>query len=102
LVRRTLAHRFPGLGFERQPKVAVRTYHRDSLLREAPVAWRALGGAAAMAELGLADGTVLESMMSEIFSGARAGEWGHIWPVLSVEAWLRGRVGHSVEGIDGI
>jgi len=102
LVRRTLAHRFPGLGFERQPKVAVRTYHRDSLLREAPAAWRALGGAAAMAELGLVDGTVLESMMSEIFSGARAAEWGHIWPVLSVEAWLRGRVGHSVEGIDGI
>jgi hypothetical protein len=55
-----------------------------------------------MAELGLVDGTALEARMSEIFSGIQAGEWGHIWPVLSVEAWLRGRVGHNAEGIDGI
>jgi asparagine synthase (glutamine-hydrolysing) len=102
LVRRTLAHRFPGLGFERQPKVVVRTYHRDLLLRNGPAAWRALGGAAAMAELGLVDGTALEPRMSEIFSGVHAGEWGHIWPVLSVEAWLRGRVGYNAEGTDGI
>jgi asparagine synthase (glutamine-hydrolysing) len=102
LVRRTLAHRFPGLGFERQPKVTVRTYHRDLMLRDGPAAWRVLGGTAAMAEVGLVDGTALEARMSDIFSGIHAGEWRHIWPVLSVEAWLRGRVGHNGESTDGI
>ena len=102
LVRRPLARRFPGLGFERQAKVTVRTYHRDLMLRDSPPAWRALGGALAMAELGLADATVLESWIGEVFAGVRGGEWSRVWPVLSVEAWLRGRLSHNTEGSDGI
>jgi asparagine synthetase B (glutamine-hydrolysing) len=102
LVRRTLARRFPGLGFDRQPKVVVRTYYRDCLLREGPAAWRSLGGGTAMAELGLADEKALERHMTEVFSGLGVGTWGYIWPILSVEAWLRGRLGLKSEDSNGI
>ena len=102
LLRRPLVRRFPGLGFDRQAKVTVRTYHRDRMLRDSPSAWRALGGASAMAKLGLVDPTVLDSWIGEVFAGARSGEWSRIWQVLSVEAWLQGRLNHNTEGSDAI
>jgi asparagine synthase (glutamine-hydrolysing) len=102
LVRGPLARRFPGLGFDRQAKVTVRTFHRDLMLRDSPQAWRALGGAPAMAELGLADAPALASWFGEVFAGVRGGEWSRIWQVLSVEAWLRGRLSHNAEGTNDI
>jgi asparagine synthase (glutamine-hydrolysing) len=97
LVRRPLAARFPGLGFESQSKLTVRTYHRDLILRDSPAVWRTLDGAHALAKLGLVDATALDSRLGEILGGVRTGEWSQVWLVLSVESWLRGRMGFGTE-----
>jgi asparagine synthase (glutamine-hydrolysing) len=92
LVRRTLARRFPGLGFERQKKLLLRNFYQELVLKEAPAVWQKMGGAQALAELGVVDGAVLQPAMATLLSGDRPEEFYRVWDVLNLEAWLRPRV----------
>ena len=100
LVRQSLAQKFPQLGFDRARKVTASGFYRSVMIREGVEAWKRMGGAQALAELGIVDGPALDRHMNDLFrhgdaglSGADPGKAWQIWYVLSTEAWLRPRLG---------
>jgi asparagine synthetase B (glutamine-hydrolysing) len=93
MVRQTVARRFPGLDFERQRKVSAVHFFSSILRAEGPRLWQALGGAQALAELGIVDAPVLNSAMPVLLSGTRPSRESHrVRDILLVEAWLRPRL----------
>ena len=103
LVRRSLAEKFPRLGFDRSRKVTASGFYRSVLIGEGVDAWRRMGGAQALAELGVVDGPALDRHMDDLFrrgdaglSGADPGLAWQIWYVLTTEAWARPRLGASI------
>ena len=100
LVRQSLAQKFPQLGFDRNRKVTASGFYRSVMIREGVEAWKGMGGAQALTELGIVDGPALDRHMSDLFrhgdaghSGADPGRTWQIWYVLTTEAWLRPRLG---------
>jgi asparagine synthase (glutamine-hydrolysing) len=100
LVRQSLAQKFPQLGFDRNRKITASGFYRSVVVAEGVEAWRRMGGAQALAELGIVDGSALDRHMDELFrrgnagvSGADPGKAWQIWYVLTMEAWLRPRLG---------
>ena len=93
LIREYLARRFPELGFERQRKLNANTFFSETLVREGREIWRELGGARALASLGVVDPVGLDAMMQRLFAGDDPRESFRIWYVLSLEAWARTRMG---------
>jgi asparagine synthase (glutamine-hydrolysing) len=99
LVRRTLAERFPQLGFERSRKVTASGFYRSLMIREGVEAWSRMGGAQALAELGIVDAPALNRYVNELFragdavvSGTDPGKAWQIWYLLTTEAWVRPRL----------
>jgi asparagine synthase (glutamine-hydrolysing) len=92
IVRQTLARRFPRLGFDSHRKVTAITFYQSLLLQEGPRAWRKMGGAPALAGLGIIDGKRIDSVLAKSFSSRRIRTVHRIWEVLSLEAWARPRV----------
>ena len=102
LVRQSLARKFPQLGFERSRKVTATGFYRSVLIDETVNSWRRLGGAQALAELGVVDGPALNRHMDGLFrnrdarrSGAAPDNVWQIWYLLTTEAWARSRLGPS-------
>lgn len=91
LVRELLARRFPGLGFERQRKVFSIDFFKLAIAREAPDAWRSMGGARALAELGIVDLRGLEESLTGGLAHPQLVDVHRAWEVLNLEAWLRPR-----------
>jgi asparagine synthase (glutamine-hydrolysing) len=92
LVRQTLARRFPALGFDRQKKVLVAGFYRNILLADGPRVWRRMGGASALAELGVVDGAAVTAALEGIFRRGDPSGAHHVWDVLNLETWLRPRL----------
>jgi asparagine synthetase B (glutamine-hydrolysing) len=92
LVRRPVARRFPGLQLERQKKVLFYSCFTNMLQTEGPPLWKRMGGASALAELGIIDHPVLCSTMEAIGNGDRPRNLGLVLPVVNLEAWLRARL----------
>jgi hypothetical protein len=92
LVRGMLARRFPHLGFEQQKKVVSLDFFRTTMLRAGADVWNQMGGAKALAELGVVDAKRLNSTIEAIIAGGQKSQAHHIWDVLNVEAWLRPRL----------
>jgi asparagine synthase (glutamine-hydrolysing) len=86
-IRRMVAERLPGLGFESQRKVTIGTVWRDMMAAEVPRAWQKMGGLAALPALGLVDMGALERAMA-----ARSWNAFRLTGTLNVEAWLRPRL----------
>ena len=86
-IRRLLAERLPGLGFEAQRKVTIGTSWRDMIAAEVPQAWKKMGGLKALPALGLVDVAALERSMAESSWQAFS-----LTSTLNVEAWLRSRL----------
>ena len=86
-IRRFLAERLPGLGFETQRKVTVGTSWRDMMTAEVPDAWQKMGGLKALPALGLVDRAALERSMAK-----RSWNAFSLTSTLNVEAWLRSRL----------
>lgn len=91
MVRDELARRFPDLGFERHKKITAISYSRNIVMQEGARAWRASGGAPALAELEVIDRSAFEREVGAILSG-REEDTFHIWDVLNLEAWVRTRI----------
>lgn len=93
LVRSTLAHRFPELGFERQRKVAGTPVARNVFVQEGAAAWRRLGGATALAKLGVVDEAAVSDLIEGLLSTEKIPEDNvdsyRIWDIVSMEAWAR-------------
>ena len=94
LVRQTVARRFPHLNFERQKKVQAMNFFSSILSEEGARLWQTMGGAPALAELGIVDAPALNSGVSKLLSGTQSPRETHrIRDILLVESWLRGRLG---------
>ena len=92
MVRHMLARRFPGLGLERQKKVAATSFYHRILLDEGPRVWKALGGPRELSRLEIVDAKVLESTVQTLFAGSQPQQLYRIWDVLGLESWLRAQV----------
>jgi asparagine synthetase B (glutamine-hydrolysing) len=92
LVRQMVARRFPGLGFERQKKVLATNFFNARVLQEGKDAWQAMGGASALAQLGIVEEGSLRSTVTGILVRNDRRKAFHIWDVLNLEAWLRTRL----------
>lgn len=92
MVRQAVARRFPHLGFERQRKVSATNYFKSVLQTEGPAAWEKMGGAPALVDLGIVDGTAINSIITESISSDVPRVTQRGWQVLSLEAWTRSRL----------
>lgn len=93
LVRGMLDRRFPDLGFERQKKVVASSADFQSqMVHEGRLAWKAMGGAPVLAELGIVDQAPLNVAVKAIFSAPpqEANSW-LVWQLLNLEAWVQSR-----------
>ena len=90
LVRQMLSRRFPELGFERQRKVLATDYFTQTMARQAPGAWKRMGGVSALEDLGIVDKTALHSAMENVFDRQYNQGVARIWNALTLEAWVRG------------
>jgi asparagine synthase (glutamine-hydrolysing) len=93
LVRSTLARRFPQLGFERQRKVTALPVARRTMVEEGGPAWRRLGGATALADLGVVDANAVSDLMEGLLGNGTGYEANvhtdRILDIISLEAWAR-------------
>jgi hypothetical protein len=91
-----LPRRFPGLGFERHRKVTGAGVARSIFVLEGAAAWRRLGGAKALAELGVVDGPAVTSLVERVLKEATPPERNQhayrVWDIVALEAWTRDRV----------
>ena len=91
-VRQRLAQRFPGLGFEQQRKIVSRGYFTSMNLEEGWLAWQKLGGAPALAKLGIVDHATLAADLPRRYQAGGMADAYWIRGVLFGEAWLRPRL----------
>jgi asparagine synthetase B (glutamine-hydrolysing) len=91
LVRDTVARRFPGLGFDRQRKVAATSFYRTILRTEGPSVARRLGDVEALAGLGVVDGRATRTFLRDApASGGK--DLYRMWQLLNLESWVRQHV----------
>jgi asparagine synthase (glutamine-hydrolysing) len=92
LVRRMVAERFPGLGFERQKKVVATNFFLGRMLKEGAHAWQVFGGVPTLGKLGLVDESAVRLAVETILTRRQAGQAFRIWDLLNLESWVRPRV----------
>lgn len=92
LIRETLANRFSGLGLDRQKKVIASRYFTAVMLGQGSRIWDRIGGAQALAELGLVDPARMEEFARRAFNSNDVRAANRIWNVLNFESWVRPRV----------
>lgn len=92
LVRNDLARRFPDLGFGNQKKLVSRDFFCRTLLDQSRSAWQSLGGAPALAELGIVEPHRLEGFVRKVLATGDEQHVDEVWRILSLESWVRPRV----------
>lgn len=93
LVRRRLAQRFPGLGYETHRKFMLPEIDRGLILSRARIVWEKQGGAPTLGMLGVVDEARLGRAMEGFFARPRTVDrLGFVWDPLNLEAWARTRV----------
>jgi Asparagine synthase len=92
LVRETLASRFSGLGLDRQKKVIASRYFTAVMLGQGSRVWSKMGGAQALAELGVVDPRSLDDFAHRAFESDNVRAANRIWNVLNLESWARSRM----------
>jgi asparagine synthase (glutamine-hydrolysing) len=92
LVRGMLARRFPDAGFERQKKVIGTEFAFDTFVTEVPQVLAEIGGARALAGLGIVDQAELDRAVARMQSDPKERRTSNrLWHVLGLEAWVRAR-----------
>jgi Asparagine synthase/Glutamine amidotransferase domain len=92
LVRETLTSKFSGLGLDRQRKVIATRYFTSMMLGQGSRLWRKIGGAQALAELGIVDPRGLDEFAQRAFKSDSVRAANRIWNVLNLESWARSRI----------
>jgi asparagine synthase (glutamine-hydrolysing) len=92
LVREAMDRRFPGSGFQRQRKVSAITFFRERLEAEAAPTWRKLGGAPALASLGVVTPAAVEQALRAAAGEASLRRLSALWELMALEAWARPRL----------
>ena len=86
-----VARRLPGLGFERQKKIAATSFSTANLLDKLPVVWGELGGLRELSALGVVSKSGIDVEASRVFRQRDAGGVHRLWYLLILEAWVRGQ-----------
>jgi hypothetical protein len=90
LVRRPLARRFPGLGFDRRPKSSLGGPFLEVVTAQAGAVHTAIGGIQTLGELGVADPEPVREGLDAALAGRGPAGWlWSIWDILNLEAWAR-------------
>ena len=90
LVRRSLARRFPELGFEQQRKINSINFYASLIHREGPQVFHKLGGIQALADLGVVDGRKLQPEIQRALARKQTGpSLYRFWNIMNLEAWVR-------------
>jgi asparagine synthetase B (glutamine-hydrolysing) len=94
LVRDLVASRFPDMGHDWVRTVFMDGFFASVVRGEGPQAWHGLGGAPALAELGLVDSKAVRSFVDACLSqsGASPHQLRSVWNILRLEAWLQARL----------
>ena len=90
VVRRSLARRFPNLGFERQKKVVSGEYQRSKMRSELPPALRRAEGFKALIDLGVVDGAKVDTLIASALATSDRRDLYRVWQLLTLETWVRG------------
>lgn len=88
LVRRTLARRFPELGFERQRKAAAMDFFAGVLENEAPSIAATVDDFRGLVSLGIVDAARARTFMSEAWRGLLRDR-SSAWNLVNMEHWVR-------------
>jgi hypothetical protein len=92
LVRRPLARRFPGLGFEAQRKSNLGEAFLSVLSAQADPARQALGELKTLVGLGVIDGEQVRVLLDDALAGrSHRTQVSWAWEILNLEAWTRSR-----------
>jgi asparagine synthetase B (glutamine-hydrolysing) len=91
LVRRTLARRFPSVGFERQRKAEALGFFASIVRSEAPVLGESVSDFRGLAALGIVKPDGARAFMRAAWHGS-PWESGQAWNLVNMESWIRSRV----------
>ncbi len=93
LLRESVSRRFPALGFENQKKVEVLGFFASIVRKEGPSIWRELGGAKALAELGIVDSAGVDTTLQTMFTSGikKHAQASKAFFFMNLEYWLRSR-----------
>jgi asparagine synthetase B (glutamine-hydrolysing) len=91
VVRKSLARRFPQLGFDQQKKVDASRFFCGEMVAEGERAWKSLGGLSALTQLGIVDQKPLKANLDAILASDDGSEAYRVWDVLKMESWLQPR-----------
>ena len=92
LVRRPLARRFPGLGFEAQRKSNLGEAFLSMLSAEAGFARQVVGKLKALVDLGVIDGEQVRVLLDDALAGrGHRTQVSWAWEILNLETWVRSR-----------
>ena len=91
LVRGTMARRFPGLGFDRQRKVAATTFYSELLKKEGPGLARAIGPLDRLASLGVIGQAFRDVALRSDFETDHREPF-LMWHLINLETWVRAYV----------
>ena len=89
LVRNTVARRFPTLGLDRQKKVAATSFYDELVRREAPQAWKQLGGLTALVSAGIVDEDRTRKMAETAIASGDLASSRETCHLMQLEAWVR-------------
>ncbi|PYR38108.1 MAG: hypothetical protein DMF90_04450 [Acidobacteria bacterium] len=89
LVRDKMARRFPGLGFERQKKMGAAQFYRTVIQREAGPAWKLLGVAHALGDLGVVEPVATARAFAAIIEKSDRTSTYRLWDIVCLETWAR-------------
>ena len=90
-LRRRVARRFPGLGFDRQKKLGGTGFFRSILETELPAIWSRTG-LTALTQLGVVDGRRAADMVNSALRGENTRNLIPVWELLKLEAWAESRI----------
>ena len=90
LVRDTVAHRFPKLGFDRQRKVSAAGYFASVLATAGSEAWRRSGGATELTRLGIV-GPGVNAFAARAFASRDPAQMHQMLDIIHLEEWTRAR-----------
>jgi asparagine synthetase B (glutamine-hydrolysing) len=91
MVRSMVGRQLAGLGVERQKKITTGNFWPQKT-KEAVEAWRAMGGARVLGELGIVDAPRLDQHVRQRLAEDHQTFVPYVWEILDHEAWVRARL----------
>ncbi len=89
IVRKSIARRFPDLGFEKQKKVMASRFYFSNLIKGGHSAWERIGGLQKLEELGIIKSSESDQVFQELITSPHYRKAFHAWELLNFEVWLQ-------------